>query len=146
MNALFDKEYIDRVARIDGPGSSWLHPDLIESNLYQTRHEGNGRKIWFDAICQYNEDDPIRLMRKLYEVSKIYVGCRSIREFLHGRDVCFQLSIWVDGSERLDPETATCDIRPSDCDIIIDNNSDLSKLECKVTRLANALLTGESHE
>lgn len=142
LDKLFDKDYIDRVARIDGAGSSWLHPDIIESNLYNTRHEGDGRKIWFDAICEYNKEDPTRLMRKLYEVSGIYVGCRSMREFVAGKDECFQLSIWVDASGRLEPELGTCEIRSDDCDIVIHNNGTLDSLTAKVKRLSSILKRG----
>jgi hypothetical protein len=134
MSKLFSEEHIERVAKLDG---RWLHPDIIEKNLYKSRHEGDGRKIWYDAICEYNKDDPTRLMRKLYDVADIYVGCRSLREFVAGQHECFQFSIWVDASKRVSPEIGTCDIKPEHCDVIIDNNGSVFELEAKVKRFCD---------
>jgi len=136
INKLFDSDYIDRIAKVEG---KWVHPDIIEKNLFETRHEGDGRKIWFDAICEYNKEDPTRLMRKLYDIADVYVGCRSLREFLAGQHECFQFSIWVDGSKRVAPEITTCEIKPENCDIIIDNNGTEFELTAKVDRLCDFL-------
>ena len=136
INKLFDSAYVDRVAKTDG---RWVHPDIIEKNLFETRHEGDGRKIWFDAICEYNKDDPTRLMKKLYDIADVYVGCRSLREFLAGQHECFQFSIWVDASKRVAPEITTCEIKPENCDVIIENNGTEFELRAKVNRLCDFL-------
>ncbi len=143
MNELFEPEYIEKIAKVDG---KWLHPDIIEKRLYDTRHEGNGRKIWFDAICEYNKDDPTRLMKKLYDIADIYVGCRSLREFLAGQHECFKFSIWVDASKRVTPEIGTCEIKPEHCDVIIDNNGTEFELNAKVNRLCDFIQSPKSCE
>lgn len=40
----------------------------------------NRRKEWFEAICEFNKEDPARLAKEIMRTSDIYVGMRSDRE------------------------------------------------------------------
>ena len=118
-------------------------PDSTEEQkeaLFLSRHEGRGREVWYNAISDYNSSDACRLMKELYQRADIYVGCRSLREFREGQESkLFDLSIWVDASERLRTSETTCGVEPFDCDITIENNSSLDDLATRVGRLTRLL-------
>ena len=101
----------------------------------------NHRTIWYDLITAYNIPDRTKLARKIYDQASIYCGIRNSLEFAAVRDAgLFQLSIWVDASERLPAEdTASCTVTPDMCDIIITNNGTLEEFETKVARLKDAI-------
>lgn len=109
-------------------------------SLFEGRHDDNGRRVWYEAICEYNKADPCRLMKDLYSQADIYVGCRSLREFKAGKESkLFDLSIWVDASERLRTSEVTCGVEPFDCDITIENNSTMEDLSERVANLTNVI-------
>lgn len=65
----------------------FLYQDLKEKygynsleECYEDRH--NHRAEWYDAICEYNKEDPALLAREILSVAEIYVGMRSERELL----------------------------------------------------------------
>lgn len=71
----------------------------------------------------------------------MYVGIRNHEEFLAAQgENLFDLSIWVDASERVDCEMRTSNtIEPYMCDITLDNNGSLPVLVTKVKRLCKVL-------
>lgn len=107
----------------------------------------NNRKLWFDLINEYNrehneeynEECPAKLTVKVLEKNDIYVGMRDIREFKNSV-ILFDLTIWVDASERLPLEREDSFNIPKECaDIVIENNGGLEDLKFKVTRLIKGL-------
>ena len=107
---------------------------------YDDRH--NHRIEWHELIKVYNSQDRARLPRELYSEYDIYCGLRSDEEFFAAQDEgLFVLSIWVDASERLPPESIdSCTITKNMCDIVIENNEILEEFEGKVRRFRNCLL------
>lgn len=97
----------------------------------------NKRGEWYDLIHAYNTPDKTRLVREIYASNDVYCGLRDREEFLQAKEEgLFDLSIWVDASDRLPPESeSSCTILPSDCDIIVHNNGTLAELESKASRL-----------
>ena len=89
----------------------------------------NHRALWYDLICAYNQEDPARLARELFETSDVYVGLRAAAEFKAvdaGR--LFDLCIWVDRSDHIGPEDASsCTVAPHMADVILDNNGTLEE-------------------
>lgn len=102
---------------------------------------GNHRKEWYDLIKSYNASDPSRLARDIYRHNDVYCGLRDLEEYLVVRDAgLFDLSIWVDASGRLPPEskdsmTITRDL----ADIVIENNGTLEEFEAKIDRFVTAI-------
>lgn len=111
-----------------------------EDDCYKDRV--NHRAKWFDLIAEYNKDDPARLCRLIYSDNDIYVGIRSYWEFASAQhDGLFDLSVWVDASERIGPEPLSSNtITMNDCDFVIMNNGTLEDLNKKVKRTFYYLL------
>lgn len=104
---------------------------------YEDRH--NHRSKWYDAISEFNGDDPTSLSRAIFAENDIYVGIRSRREFLASKHLA-DLSIWVDASERCDPEPeGSMTILKCDADMVIYNNDGLGDFHQKLVRLAKCL-------
>jgi len=105
---------------------------------------GNHRAEWHKLISVYNKKDLARLARELYQEYDIYCGLRCQLEFAAAqKEGLFALSIWVDASERLPPEsTDSCTITKRMCDIVIENNGTLVQLMSKVDHLKTVLLGG----
>ncbi|MGH1373575.1 MAG: hypothetical protein ACRBBW_16160 [Cellvibrionaceae bacterium] len=101
----------------------------------------NHRQEWFEAIKEYNKNDRARLARQILEDSDVYCGMRCDLELTAcAREQLFDLIIWVDASERKEPEPSTSmRLTKEDADIIIDNNGTFEELEDKVYRLARSL-------
>lgn len=87
----------------------------------------NHRQEWYEMICEYNSEDPLRLAKEMLETSECYVGMRSLREQKAAWDTnTFDIILWIDASERLGEEASTSntlDKRYSH--IQIDNNTNL---------------------
>ena len=113
--------------------------DSIEE-CYADRH--NHRVEWYNAIMEFNQDDPSRLSKEIFTFYDMYVGIRSRTEFLAARHLS-DLAIWVDGFERRPEPDPTCMILKSDCDIVLDNNGTLEEQGFKLTRLFNLLVGPE---
>lgn len=115
----------------------WLakHRGLTYANVeacYEDRV--NHRSDWYQAICEYNQDDLARLAREVLEVSDIYVGMRDDREFYASRHL-FDYVIGVtafDRDGRLDP---TFLVPLAECDFILTNDSDEDDLESATIEL-----------
>lgn len=91
----------------------------------------NQRKLWYEAICKFNEQDPARLGRKIFQQHDLYVGLRNVREFeALQADKAFDLCIWIDATGRgLPPEAKqSCSVQPSHADVIVNNNGTLAEL------------------
>lgn len=91
------------------------------------------RNIWYNMIKEYNKKDLTRLTRDILEENDVYCGIRDRDEFLEAkRQGLFDLSIWVDASDRLPPEAIdSCTLKMSDCDIIVRNDGTLEELQEK---------------
>jgi len=124
-----------------------VFPALKDRHGYATvdecyRDRRNHRAEWFDLITAYNQDDPTTLGRNIFSEMDIYCGLRNKRE-IHAMRNCglFNFSIWVDASDRLEPESRdSCTIEPWMCDFIIDNNGTLDDLSLETVRLMNYVL------
>lgn len=99
------------------------------------------REQWFLAISQYNTPDKTRLARKILETSDMYVGMRSRKELWACKaGGVFDFVIWVDGSERHEPEApGSMQIEPWMADFHIDNNGTLNETRLNVQRLVGYL-------
>ena len=126
-----------------------VYPELKELygytsvlECYEDRH--NHRQEWHELIKAYNLNDRARLARELYAAYDIYCGIRCREEFAVAKAKgLFVLSVWIDASERLPPEsTDSCTVTKDMCDIVLENNGTLQELEEKVSRLKICLLGG----
>ena len=108
---------------------------------WESRVTKEMRTKWYNLIVEFNKDDPTRLMKLIFEKNDIYVGLRNRDEFLAGKlERLFDLSIWIDASERLPEESGdSMTLSKQDADIIIDNNGTLTDLHHKVYALARVL-------
>ena len=109
-----------------------VYPLLKNKYGYQSLEECfndryNHREEWYKAIKDYNTPDGCKLARQLYSQFDIYDGVRNIEEFEAMRDSgLFNLSIWIDASKRKPIEDkSSCTVKPSDMNIILDNNDKL---------------------
>ena len=103
------------------------YPSL--KDCYADRH--NHREFWFNAITEYNREDPTRTATEMLASGcDLYVGMRSRREY----EACmiagtFDNVIWVDRSEHLPPEPPeSMELRPRDAHYTIDNNGTMRDL------------------
>lgn len=111
-------------------------------HAYETKIEcfndrANNRSVWAKLITEYNTPDLTRLARDIFSRNDIYCGIRNIEEFHACREAgLFDISIWVDASGRVGPESfASCSMIPEVCDIIIENKSSLADLRVKADRM-----------
>ena len=98
----------------------------------------NHRMEWKNRIIELNRNDLTTLGRGIFGECDIYVGCRAIAEFQALKDAgVFDLSIWVDSSQRL-PNLVdeSCEITSSNCDIVVGNNGTLGDLKYKTGLIA----------
>lgn len=89
----------------------------------------NHRAFWYDAITDFNREDPARLAKAIFEEHDVYAGIRNKREF-HGvkNAGLFDFSIWVDRSDHLPPEDrSSCTVEPWMADFVLDNNGSLEE-------------------
>lgn len=114
----------------------WLAKKGIKYNDFDSMYADrvNHRADWFDAIADYNSDDPARLGRELFAEFDIYCGIRNPVEYIALReqkafDVCF----WVDAGLRMPPEPESSNkMRPEHADFIINNNGSQDQLRGEV--------------
>jgi hypothetical protein len=102
---------------------------------------GDHREFWYKKISEYNHPDKARLARELLAENDIYVGVRDRRELWATRLVFPDaLVVWVDASNRLEPEGAgSINVEPWMADVVLDNNGDLEQLQLGVDRLGAGL-------
>ncbi len=101
----------------------------------------NHRAVWHGLITEYNAIDPTKLARQILSKNDVYCGIRSRDEFYAARRAgLFDLSIWIDASDRLPPEDeSSCKMLPSDCDVIITNNGTLEEFQVKALQFRRAI-------
>ena len=123
-----------------------LYPHLANKYGYKTFEEcyadrHNHRAEWYERIKSINTPDRTKLGRIIYSENDIYCGIRNRSEFEALRDKgVFQVSIWVDASKRLPPEsTSSMDLMKEDAMYVIDNNGTLEELEANVENLMELL-------
>ena len=106
---------------------------------FEDRH--NRRAEWHRLIAEYNTPDLTKLAKVILSKNDVYCGIRSKDEFLQAkRENLFDLSIWVDASERLPPESSeSCSMSADLCDVVVQNNGTLGALEDKAVSLRKAL-------
>lgn len=104
------------IAKETGYGDNW-------QKCYDERHEGNGRVIWHDKICEFNQHDKAKLCKMLLAENDMYIGMRSLEEFEASKHL-FDLIYWVDAEERCGiTETAeSCQVHKGLADEIFYNN------------------------
>jgi len=104
----------------------------------------NHRSLWYDLICEYNQDEPDRLMKMIYRNNDIYVGIRNDDEFWAGRrNKRFDVAVWVDASSRgIPPEGADSNkVTPDMCDVIVSNNSYEGAIKERIIAISMKLQT-----
>lgn len=117
-----------------------------KEECFNDRH--NHRKEWFDLIVTYNTPDLSKMGSEIFESYDVYCGIRNIDELnaLKEKNL-IDLCIWVDASQRCEPESAdSITVTADDCDWIISNNKGLSDLQSKAYKLRNLLPSGHRHE
>lgn len=105
------------------------------------------RKLMFNRINEYcvKGTETAELIFNTYKCD-IYNGMRNNREFYACKNAgLFDLTIWVDGSERKPAESKdSMKLTKYDCDIILDNNGTLSQLQDRCERLVALILGWEN--
>lgn len=134
--------------------SSWvaaeafIFDELKEKYGYKTVQECwddriNKRAEWFDMISAYNGTELTKLAEYIYDNYDIYCGIRSPEEFLKAKkDGLFEMSIWVDASDRLPAEGSDSNGVTRDmCDIVITNNGTLEEFMGKLEKFYTTFLS-----
>lgn len=131
--------------------STYVFEYLQKHPLYKNKYASvaecfldrrNQRQLWYDIISNHiNRDDPTFLSRKVLEMSDIYVGMRSRREYNAVKAaMLFDAVIWIDASKRgVEPES-TMDIPYENSMYLIDNNQDLDFLNHQAYLMGKFLL------
>lgn len=126
-----------------------IFPVLRYQYNYDTPEEcfddrGNHRKEWYDLIRAFNSPDAAALGRAIFAEHGVYCGLRHRAEFNALRNAgVFDVSIWVDGSERHPPEDrSSCSVEPWMADYVLDNNGDIAALERNLAALMSTILKG----
>ena len=110
-----------------------------EEECYADRH--NHRAEWYNAICDYNQPDAVKLGSDIFHEHDIYCGLRNKREYFAMRNTgVFDYAIWVDRSDYLPPESEeSMSLKPWMADYHIDNNGTLNDLEFWIQDLMSYL-------
>ena len=145
-------EYLRDVHGWDFRGSSWVFCKHIMFDRIKDSHgytsieqcyadRDNHRALWFDAIAEFNADNPARLGEMIFAEAPIYCGIRSRREF-EGVKQRFPrvITIWVDASRRRPPESKkSMELTVADADWVVDNNGSPSELHRQLDQLASRM-------
>lgn len=141
--------------RFDLPfaSSSWVACELFlfdqlkdeygyrsKEECYEDRH--NHRKLWYEAIRNFNDPDLCRLARHLFANYDVYCGIRHHEEFAAIRkEGLADIAVWIDASKRLPPESReSMSLTAKDADVVIDNNGTLEDLYRNLDNTFEALL------
>jgi len=103
-----------------------------EDECYNDRH--NHRAEWYNAICNYNENDAARLGKAIFAEHSIYCGLRNKAEFFEmANQNVFDFTIWVDRSKHLPKESKdSMSLEEFMADFVIDNNGTLEDLKIQI--------------
>lgn len=118
--------------------SSNVVVDLIAADLGVTPEEAwadrhRNRAYWKQWADNYRKDDPTKLARLCLQRGDLIIGLRDVVEFRACRDAnLFDIAIWVNRDVPVDP---TVTFSRDDCDIVVDNNSDLDTLARRLKNL-----------
>lgn len=115
---------------------------------YQTPEEAfndrdNHRQLWYEEIKAYNEANGLDALGKvIYSNHQIYCGIRDKDEFMALKNGgLIDLTIWIDASERLPPESSnSMKLSKEDADIIISNNGNKAEFLNKIDKFYRAVL------
>ena len=125
---------------------SVIYPKLKQKYKYSCAEECfhdrmNCRSEWYDIITQYNIPDRTALASKIFEKGYVYVGIRNREELEAAKDKWDDVFvIWIDASERVEPESeASCTVTIDQADIVIQNNGKLSEFNKKLDKLCTLL-------
>jgi dephospho-CoA kinase len=125
-----------------------IYPALKDIHGYKTIEEcfndrGNHRKIWYALISNYCHHNPAVLSEIIFQDHDIYCGIRSKKEFDATKAAgLFDLSIWIDASNRLPAESEdSCTVTKEDADIVISNNGTLEQLYAELDRMMLTIAT-----
>lgn len=100
----------------------------------------NHRELWFHAIRAYNLRPGPSLAEQLLQEHDMYLGMRSRDEFDLAAHL-FDAVLWVDASERLEPEPeGSMELTQYDAEYTIDNNGTLNDLHHNVISVMRAVL------
>ena len=112
-------------------------------DCFNDRH--NHRAVWFELIKAFNKNDKTRLARHIYKDHQVYCGIRSNEEFNAVKaSKLFDVSIWIDASKRLPPESKdSCTVTPDMCDIVITNNGTIDEFLIKIDEFTEAMYSYE---
>lgn len=120
----------------------FLYDTLKDKYGYETPEECfedrvNHRQEWHELIVDYNKDDRARLAKDILKDADCYVGMRSGLEIEEcKKQGLFDIIIWVDASERLDPEPKeSFNIDISYADFIVPNHGTYEEFEERVLRI-----------
>ncbi|PSV00976.1 hypothetical protein [Photobacterium kishitanii] len=97
----------------------------------------NHRELYFNKISKFNEDNGLDTLGKIIFKNKDgYCGIRNRKEFVALKNANeFNISIWIDASERLEPENGSSnELTKNDADIVITNNTTRKDFQEKIER------------
>ena len=108
---------------------------------FEDRHSKGMRKVWHDAICDFNKQDPTALSSEIFKQHDIYVGLRCANELQSAKNKWDDLiCIWIDATKRIEPEdTDSCTVTEDMCDFTITNNGSVEQYDKKIDLLINIL-------
>ena len=119
---------------IEASFDDFLNRQIFFDECFEDRI--NHRTLWYEIIKEHNREDLARLGREIFQENDIYCGIRDREEFLACKKAgLFDVSVWVDASDRLPPEDPkSISVLKSDANIIINNNGTLEDLKSEVSQ------------
>lgn len=108
---------------------------LPEQQAYAERHQH--REFWIEACNQLRADDLTRLARWCLGACDLAIGLRGNTEFaaVMTEGVC-DLAVWV---HRDVPKDPTVEFTREDCDVVIDNTTDLERFYERLTKFGHVV-------
>lgn len=110
----------------------------LEYNSLEEAYEDrvNHRDKWFNEICDYNKEDPIRLTKEILKQADMYVGLRDYKEVekaIEENQFDYIFGIFDPRKPRESKASNTADVFKYS-DIVIINNEGLDELEEKIKK------------
>lgn len=143
---LRDKYGISFISSSEYACEKFLYKELKDKLGYSSKEECfqdrvNHRKLWYEAIRDYNTPVKTKLATELFKEYDVYCGIRDLEEF---NAIIFEglvdLVIYIDASERKELESSeSMKLSKEQADIIIENNGSLQELYYRLDKLFQAL-------